>query len=284
MRDRVKTLANKIGLYPVWLIIRYFLIEYSYERRRGKQISQGLLEEYAWLKEYKNKYDGKRCFIICNGPSLTQDDYVKLKDEYTFGMNLIFNWFEETGIETDILAIQDYFSRAKEIEADLNRIKSSKIVISDHIVKKYGFKTSCTHYLVPGSMWNVHFPHCLNRVMINDNHLGFAIGKSVAFLCLELAFYMGFKKIYLVGADCTFSGGINNMHAVGLNGQEIEAKNVKKQEYILKNKEKIYKKIISDYKIVQRYANRHGITVINATRGGALEVFPRADLDQILYN
>ena len=57
-------------------------------------IEQGALNEFQWLKEYKNKYKGERCFIICNGPSLTQEDYIKLKDEYTIGMNMIFNWFE----------------------------------------------------------------------------------------------------------------------------------------------------------------------------------------------
>lgn len=47
------------------------------------------MEKYEWLKQYKNKYDGKRCFIVATGPSLTVEDLSLLKNEITFGMNSI---------------------------------------------------------------------------------------------------------------------------------------------------------------------------------------------------
>ena len=46
-------------------------------------------KKYEWLKQYKNKYDGKRCFIVATGPSLTVEDLSLLKNEITFGMNSI---------------------------------------------------------------------------------------------------------------------------------------------------------------------------------------------------
>lgn len=283
MRKKIRRLIEIVGLYPVWLIIRYFVFEFFYEKKRGREIKCGKLDEYKWLKEYKDKYKGKRCFVICNGPSLTQEDYIRLKDEYTFGMNMIFNWFEKTGIETDFLVVQDYFSRAVDMQEDFEKVKKSKIVLSDHIFKKYGYDTDTCHLRVPGSMWNMHFPHRLQRFMINDEGIGFAIGKSVAFLCVELACFMGFKEIYLIGSDCTFDGGIKNMHASGLSGSEINDDKIDKAEqYMLKNKKKIYQGIIADYMIAKRYSKKYGISIFNATRGGALEVFPRVNLDNVL--
>lgn len=283
MRKKIRRLTEIIGLYPVWLVIRYFIFEYCYEKRRGKAIVCGKSDEYKWLKEYKDKYKGKRCFVICNGPSLTQADYIRLKDEYTFGMNMIFNWFEKTDIETDFLVVQDYHNRAVDMQEGFKKVKKSKIILSDHIFKKYGYKTEASHLKVPGSMWNMHFPHRIQRFMINDEKIGFAIGKSVAFLCVELACFMGFKEIYLIGSDCTFDGGIKNMHASGLSGSELNDDKIDKMEkYMLKNKKKIYQGIIADYMIAKRYSKKYGIHIFNATRGGALEVFPRVDLDNVL--
>ena len=42
------------------------------------------------MNELKNKHKGERCFIVCNGPSLTKKDLAKLDGEVTFGTNLIF--------------------------------------------------------------------------------------------------------------------------------------------------------------------------------------------------
>ena len=46
-------------------------------------------KKYEWLKQYKNKYDGKRCFIVATGPSLTVEDLSLLKNEITFGCQVI---------------------------------------------------------------------------------------------------------------------------------------------------------------------------------------------------
>lgn len=282
MRKRIRRRAEKMGLYPFWLVIRYFVFEYFYEKKRGRAIDSGKSGEYKWLEEYKDKYQGKRCFVICNGPSLTEEDYIKLKDEYTFGMNMIFNWFEKTDIETDFLVVQDYFSRAVEMQEGFKKVKKSKVILSDHIFKKYGYDTDVCHFRVPASMWNMHFPNRFQRFMVNDEKIGFAIGKSVAFLCVELACFMGFKEIYLIGSDCTFEGGIKNMHASGLNGSELNDDKIDRMEqYMLKNKRRIYQGIIADYMIAKRYSKKYGIDIFNATKGGALEVFPRVDLDDV---
>ena len=47
---------------------------------------------------YKNKYTGRRCFIVANGPSLRPEDLDLLHDrgEITFGMNRIYKLFDQT--------------------------------------------------------------------------------------------------------------------------------------------------------------------------------------------
>ena len=48
------------------------------------------------MKQFKDLYQGKRCFIIGNGPSLKADDLDCLKNEYTFAANRIYEILDKT--------------------------------------------------------------------------------------------------------------------------------------------------------------------------------------------
>ena len=48
--------------------------------------SEYLKSEYPEkIRAFHNFYDGKRCFIIGNGPSLLPEDLEKIKNEFSFG-------------------------------------------------------------------------------------------------------------------------------------------------------------------------------------------------------
>lgn len=42
--------------------------------------------------------------------------------------------------------------------------------------------------------------------------------------------------------------------------------------------------MITGYKAAKKYADAHNIKIINCTRGGMLEVFPRMKLEDVLRN
>ena len=48
------------------------------------------------LQQFKNIHENDRCFIVCTGPSLKISDLEFLKNEYTFGVNHIFNAYDST--------------------------------------------------------------------------------------------------------------------------------------------------------------------------------------------
>lgn len=64
-------------------------------------------EERSKLKSLKDKYKGKRCFIIGNGPSLNKCDLSLLEDEYTFGVNGIFYKTDEMGFKPTFYMVED---------------------------------------------------------------------------------------------------------------------------------------------------------------------------------
>jgi hypothetical protein len=57
----------------------------------------------ALLGELRNCHQGKRCFILGNGPSLQKTDLTRLRDEYTFGLNRIYMLFPQLGFSTTFL-------------------------------------------------------------------------------------------------------------------------------------------------------------------------------------
>ena len=62
----------------------------------------GVCDAYK-VESYKDKYIGRRCFIIGNGPSLKDTDLSLLKNEFTFGLNRIYLNFNKMGYHTTFI-------------------------------------------------------------------------------------------------------------------------------------------------------------------------------------
>src|ERR1043165_2706228 len=62
-------------------------------------------ESIKRLTELKDIHNGKRAFIIGNGPSLKQMDLSKLRNEITFCMNRFYLAFPELGFSATYLCI-----------------------------------------------------------------------------------------------------------------------------------------------------------------------------------
>jgi hypothetical protein len=55
------------------------------------------------LRSWRNKYKGRPCYIIGNGPSLAKMDLSPLRNEITIGCNAIYKKFPEWGWHTNYL-------------------------------------------------------------------------------------------------------------------------------------------------------------------------------------
>lgn len=230
------------------------------------------------IRGYKNKYAGKRCFIIGNGPSLTAEKVEKLKGEITFGTNRIYKLYSETdwrptfymAIDNNILKdnISDIISTkanhkflnvtAKAYGAKSNENTSFVNIFGRYLINPYNFKT---------------------KKLSKDVSKSFSLSFSVTGIAMELAFYMGFDTIYLVGVDNTYSKQIDN------NGMVITNANVKdyfgsvdSKDYTIQYKDST----ISYYSALFMEAKRKSINIFNATDGGKLEVFPRISFEEAI--
>ena len=97
---------------------------------------------------------------------------------------------------------------------------------------------------------------------------------TVAYNALQAVIYMGFKKIYIIGADFNYIGDGASDHNHFIAGYSDKKRATK--TYVFD-----YEQIHKSYQAAKNYADKHGIQIFNATRGGRLEIFERVDFDSL---
>ena len=219
------------------------------------------------LRSLRNMHSG-RCFIIGNGPSLKNSDLRRLMElgETTFACNSLIKLFDEIPFHPTYYFAQDnkiILDNKKEI-AGYKGIRFVKA----HYAKRYHIE-GVTYY-------NMLFPQ--NPIgFSSDIHKVVYSGQTVTYSMIQFAAYMGFKEIYLIGVDCNYSSG-NSV--------------ITQESYFdprLFNSGRSYAAPEVDtnllaYARAREVCDRQGVRIYNATRGGKLEIFERAELDRILDN
>lgn len=231
------------------------------------------------IKQYHNKYQGKRCFIVANGPSLRTDDLDLLhkNGEITFAMNRIYNIFPNTDWRPTFYVCEDE-KIAMGKEEEINQVVAQEKFIPIEINWWQGI-----------SVENALYFH-LNYDKDKQMKYGFSSNCSqqidcrgtVTCTCMQIAAYMGFSEIYLLGVDHNFQ------RTVDINGNVIVDNTVK--DYFCDGyDEDIKDSVVHDmgnntraYIDAKKYCDEtKRTTIYNATRGGKLEVFERVDFDDL---
>jgi CDP-glycerol glycerophosphotransferase len=247
-------------------------------RSHGKKLD----DNYARLLSYKDKHKGERCFLIGNGPSLKAEDLELLKNETSFGCNMIHKIFDKTSWRPTYMCAIDkelIYHLYPRFEKDfpyplfVNKASFNRMQYFPQELT-YVQNISDDHYKVRGNMLAYYIPS----------------KATVMSFMLELAMYMGFEEICLIGVDCTST----------FTGKGHFTKSYMKEEDIKKECEKIRKRLgvpnmtvedmgkyyfevsVYAYKVIEQYAKKHGIKIYNCTRGGALEEFERKSLEEVL--
>lgn len=275
MFSQLNDLANKHRILGVPIKVGCFvgLAAISrYNNASGAARARGLGSgRFDSLKNYKSRYVGKRCFIVCTGPSLTIADLSLIKNEFTFGMNSICKLYDETDFRPTFYGIQDQFVyRTIESVIQEHYSGADNVFVSDRVAR----------YNTVDPMWN-QFPLSVaysaydcwfrNRYWARfseDIHREVYNGFSITFSLIEIAVYMGFEEIYLLGADNSFSKDKRN-HVVeyGLVDSQIDTAQARN---------------LAGYRAAADYIKDKPIHIYNVTRGGDLEIFPRRRLEDVL--
>ncbi len=243
----------------------------------------GLNLNYRRLLAYKNKYKGKRCFLIGNGPSLRPEDLQLLMEEYTFGTNMIYKIFSQTDWRPSFHCVSDSIY-ANELGEELY-----------HNVKSPLFTIEKTYNLMEKIPKNTIYVHCVpsERYKVRGNIMSYCMVKAtVLSLAAEIAFFMGFSEIYLLGVDCTNPHSSNGHFTKNYSSKEIANADLSRIMRRMKREDASHQEVgqhiidrsMEVYEKLGKYAKKHGVKMYNATRGGNLELFERVDFDELTRN
>ncbi len=224
--------------------------------------------EYSGLSRFKNKHSDKRCFIIGNGPSLRVEDLDMLNQngEICFGTNMIYKVFSKTKwrpqyyVVSDMAVLKTYGDQIKQLHLPCLFIGNRRTGFWD------GFENQRFHAFNDFRCLDMDIPYFSEDITrcIYSYY-------TVTYTCLQIAMYMGFKEIYLLGVDASYNG-----YASDENNHFI------KNYYDQDDRQRIpveMEKHFRAYQVAERYARERGVRIYNATRGGNLEAFERFDFD-----
>lgn len=216
------------------------------------------------IERFKGSHDGKRCFVVATGPSLTVSDLDMLYEsqEICISVNGIFKIFDRTKWRPDYYLISDINGMLQWKREILAMDVKAKFIADG----AWDF----TDQEVSDNMYRWHMSYKWEEgkeLSFSDDFARKSYtGKTVIYDgALQLAAYMGFHEIYLLGADCVQYKDPQKQHFVKNYGSEASYLRIDA--------------ILLAYQAAKKYADTHGIKIYNATRGGALEVFERVDFD-----
>tara|TARA_B100000963_G_C22596509_1_gene658101 strand:- start:654 stop:1478 length:825 start_codon:yes stop_codon:yes gene_type:complete len=250
--NRVINAFFKRITHPYYLF-KYYL-PFGFNKSNRKKISK-----------LKNIHNGKRCFIIASGPSLKHIDFNFLKNEYTIAMNRGYMLEDQVGLKPNYLVCIDIKTQLKQFTNEYNNIKGITTFYNYNM--KHLFDKFENRYFIQSKF---------SSKFIGKNML-FGNGKSVTYHCIQLAHYMGFSEVYLIGKDHSYDTS-------QIPGSSVKVTK-KTNNHFLKNY--YYKNQIYDspdlmqeeiaYKIAKDFYEKTNRKIYDATINGKLDIFDKID-------
>lgn len=218
------------------------------------------------IEEYHNKHKGKPLFMVGNGKSLQVTPLEKM--EFTMAMNniaLIYDerdwqptfywnatantklhsWWYEQAYKTMILGMPSFIGRNSILPSLFNVIRINYLYSDSNI-----------------PLWS-----------LSANKYVFHYKMSI-YGATQLACYMGFNPIYMVGCDANFSNNPDECHFNNKyeGGFEWTDELIAHDNYWS----------VRAHEIINSFTTASGVEVYNATIGGNLEVYPRVNIEDVL--
>jgi hypothetical protein len=241
--------------------------------KRGRALGRWI-EHQDWryresmrrLSRYRDVHRGQRCFIVGNGPSLKRTDLSLIAGEKSFGTNRIYLAFDELVFRPSYYVCSNELV-VEQCAADIAKLSMPKF-IGWHNRELLEFTDDLTF------LWT----RCgLRSWFFTDLTEGCWEGSTVTMVCIQLAYYMGFSEVVLVGVDHSYEYQGRPHEAVVSQGDDPNHFNT---NYFGKG----FRWHLPDlagselsYRVAKHMFEQDGRRIVDATIGGKLEVFEKVD-------
>lgn len=224
-----------------------------------------------YLKKFYNIHRGERCFIMGNGPSLSNTNFSLLKNEITFGLNRIYLLFDKMPFMPTYYVCINHLI-LQQFGHEIQSLPMPKFV---EWGSRHFFKGSKELFFLKYSLNPiVHFSKTILSPL--------SVGGTVTYIALQLAFFMGFEEVILIGVD-------HNFQASGTpNATEVITSTVDNNHFAPNYFPKGAKWQIPDllhseyaYNIAKQNYEAQGRKIFDATQNGKCPIFEKVVLSDL---
>jgi glycosyltransferase involved in cell wall biosynthesis len=239
--------------------------------------------DFDEIAALKDKWRGERCIIIGNGPSINQTDLTKLRNEHTFAVNGIFYKAAEMGFDPTFYIVEDSSVMKENIEA-IKAYRGQYKLFPTIYRNLHPKEENVLFFLMNRGFYERESPaFCVPRFSTDASRRVYC-GQSVTHINLQLAYYFGFSEVYLIGVDFSYVIPESAIRKGDLITSTEDDPNHFHGDYFGKGKTwkdpKLHR-VKLNYELARDMFEADGRKVFNATKGGKLEVFERAEYDAI---
>lgn len=232
------------------------------------------------ILKLKDRHLGGKVFVVCTGPSLIESDIQMIKNEYTISVNSIFKMYDRIDWKPSyymFLELDGFDRYMNHSTLSLDGMAEEFTIINSLRSKLANSpKILSLHY-----NWLDHWDfYGSTRFRYSSDLLyGMYDFYSTGHAAIMLAMYMGFKDIYLLGADNNYVG--EKTHFADWNCPGLpDAYTTEKAKNDIGLK--MQRMMTLGYEQLAIISKKMGVNIYNSTRGGCVEAFPRVSLEDAL--
>lgn len=237
------------------------------------------------LEKFKNKYEGKRCFVVGTAPSLRYTDIGFLKNEYVFTPTwfALHNKYKDLKNVFYCIASPQIWLKDKLTPMMYNSMTANKnttyMMESSFFAlnKKY-------HYFPEEQVYYISFKDGKRDASIIDTDITKPIRYAstvIQDMLLPIVYYFGFNEIYLVGCDSSLiKSDYRDWQGSHFYDEKLMPPEIKYQTVIM-SKGFDMKKINETYSKFKKFFENNNRKIYNAGYKGQLEIFERIDFNSL---
>ncbi|MFC3714807.1 6-hydroxymethylpterin diphosphokinase MptE-like protein [Luteimonas soli] len=230
-----------------------------------------------------NIHKGRRCFILGNGPSLNKVDFSKLRDEVTFGVNSFFLMTRSNGFHPTYFVVEDNLVFKENME-EIDAYSGVTKILPIQYAEQLKCKDDCYVFEMEQSFYNKNSRFFAVPQFNASPEPRFYCGQSVTYINMQLAYYMGFDQVVLLGMDFSYSiPGDHSQSGNHIHSQGDDPNHFHKDYF---GKGKTWKdprlgRVLRSYHRAKFAFESEGRSMVNGTEGGRLELFDRVSFSSL---
>lgn len=225
------------------------------------------------LADFENRHRGQRCFILGNGPSLAKMDLRPLRDEWTFGLNRVYLLHEQMGFSPSYYCASNELV-LEQFADDISALEMPRF-LNWNARERFDEADPSILYVRQALSLADFFGHDLTRPVCS--------GGTVTYLAMQVAFFMGFHQVILIGVDHDFvDQGTPNREEVRVQARDA---NHFHPDYFPRGSRWQLPDLLrseSAYHLARQAYGAAGREIIDATVGGSLQVFEKVPYESLV--